>query len=159
MANKKIIITAAEKAKLEEEIRYLIDVEKPKNTAALQLARSQGDLSENADFDAARETEGRIEKRIQEIEYIFNNCEVVDSASEGDAVGYGDTVTLKDEETGEQFKVVVVGSTGANPMADLPAVSNESPLGKALLGKKKGSVVTVESEVPYAVKIVGIDRK
>ena len=60
MANKKIIITAAEKAKLEEEIRYLIDVEKPKNTAALQLARSQGDLSENADFDAARETEDRI---------------------------------------------------------------------------------------------------
>ncbi len=152
----KIILTAADKAKLEAEYRDLIDVQRPAVIEALALARSQGDLSENADYDAARDRQAQIEARIHELESIFNNS-VLAEKNGGSVAAIGDTVTFLALDSQEQYSVHIAGNTGADPMAEVPAVSNESPLGKALLGKGVGDVSLVEVDEPYSVKITKIN--
>ena len=161
MAEKKNILTAEEREALEREYRDLIDVQRPDVIEKLQLARSQGDLSENADYDAARDRQAQIEGRILQIENILNNsisAEEVES-TRGKGISIGDTVTIFDESLEEEIKVKVVGSIGGDPMAEIATVSNESPIGKALLGHEAGDVVRVESEEPYEVKILSYGRK
>ena len=159
MAEKKqIILTKAEREKLETEYRHLIDVERKDVIEQLTLARSQGDLSENADYDAARERQAQIESRIQEIEAIFNNATMAEeSQAAGGKITIGDYVDyVKDD--GVALTVKISGNVGADPTSVPPTVSNESPIGKALLGQKAGAKVRVECAEPYNVTITGFHR-
>ncbi len=161
MAEKKIILTPEERAKLEREYRDLIDVQTPDIVAKLTLARSQGDLSENADYDAARDRQAQIEARIKEIENIFNNAvsaEEVGASGSGKKIGIGDTVTYVEKLTGEKTTVRIVGNVGADPFGNPPTVSNESPVGVALLGHEVGDKVFVESSSRYEIEILDFAR-
>ena len=137
-------LTKGDIKKMQEEIDYRIKVLTPKLKEELSRARAQGDLSENAEYDAAKDEQRDIEARIEEIEKILKNAEVVDEDEAGtDAVSIGSRVTLKDLEYDEEVTYSIVGSTEANSLKGF--ISNESPLGKALLGKKAGDHIHVES--------------
>ena len=111
----------------------------------IREAREQGDLSENAEYDAAKDEQRDIEPRIEEIEKILKNVEVVDEDEvDLDKINIGCTVTLYDKEFEEEVEYKIVGSTEANSRAG--KISNESPLGKALLGKAIGEDVVVEAQ-------------
>jgi transcription elongation factor GreA len=155
MAEEKMIMTKEGMAKLEEEYRHLIDVERPDVIEQLKAARSQGDLSENADYDAARNRQAQIEGRITEIEHIKDIAEVVDASKIGKKIFLGNLVTFKDLSSGETSTVKIVGTLEADPLATPnPLISNESELGKALVGHVAGERVQVASEDPYEVEIV-----
>ena len=113
-------------------------------TARLEEARGQGDLSENAEYDAAKDEQRDIEARIEEIEKILKNAEVVTDEHDTKNINIGWTVTLLDVEFDEEVEYKIVGSTEANSLKG--KISNESPVGKAILGHKKGDTVTVETE-------------
>lgn len=162
MADKKIILTADARAALELEYRDLIDVQRPDVIEQLTLARSQGDLSENADYDAARERQGKIEARITEIESILNSAVSAEEAGidpKSKKVGIGDTVTFQEVATGKQSTVRIVGQIGADPFAEPPSVSNESPIGVALIDREPGQNVWIEAADRYEVRILSISRK
>jgi transcription elongation factor GreA len=161
MAKEKNILTQKDYDKLLKEYRDLIDVQRPNVTEALALARSQGDLSENADYDAARARQAQIEERILEIEAIMNNHEIIKKDKKGDdtLVAIGDLVKFKVVGQKETLSVKIAGNTGADPMADIPTISNESPLGKAILGKKVGDEVRIEVDEPYSVSIVSVSEE
>ena len=163
MAEKKTILTASERELLNKEYRHLIDVERPDVIEQLQLARSQGDLSENADYDAARDRQSKIEARIQEIENIFNNAvsadEYIDNGKGASSkINIGDTVSFTEDASGLEVVVMIVGGVGADPEHVPPTVSIDSPIGKALLEKKVGSTVLVESTEPYSITITNIKK-
>ena len=110
----------------------------------IKEAREQGDLSENAEYDAAKEEQRDIELRIEEIDKILKNAEVVDD-NDGDSsvINVGCTVTIKDLEFNEEMEYKIVGSTEADSLKG--KISNESPVGKALIGAQKGETVEVET--------------
>ncbi|MBE6126998.1 MAG: transcription elongation factor GreA [Erysipelotrichaceae bacterium] len=162
MADKKIILTQGEREKLEKEYRDLIDVQRPDVIEKLALARSQGDLSENADYDAARDRQAQVEGRISEIEKILNNAVSAEEAGLGGnskKIGIGDTVTFEEVGSGEKATVRIVGQVGADPFAEPPSISNESPIGLALIGAEPGQSVFVESGERYEIKILSSSRK
>ena len=163
MADKKIILTAEEREALKAEYRHLIDVVRPDVIEKLAIARSQGDLSENADYDAARDRQAQIESRITEIEAILNSAVSAESVSgsgyEVGKIGIGDLVTFRDESDGSVITVKIVGNVGADPMAKpYPTISNESPIGKAIRGKDKGARCRIEAEEPYEIEILETKR-
>ena len=143
-------------SKLEAEYRQLLDVERPNVTKELVEARALGDLSENADYDAAREAQARIEARIQEIEAILGNYELIKEKASTKSVQVGSYVTVKMIEFDETDKYEIVGTIEANPLEN--KISNESPLAKAILGHKIGEVVQVDVAKPYKVEIVAIEK-
>ena len=124
----------------------------------LKEAREQGDLSENAEYDAAKDEQRDIELRIEEIDKILKNAEVVvEEDVDVNAINIGCTVRLKDIEFDEEMTYKIVGSTEANSLKG--KISNESPVGKALLGKKVGDTVTVETQVgELTYKVLEIQR-
>lgn len=153
----KILLTKEGIEKLKAERDHLVNVDRVENRDALVLARSQGDLSENADYDAARDEQARIEARIKEIDQMLMHAEVIDeSESQSDVVKLGNIVTILDlsEENPEEESYRIVGSTETDPLHG--KISNESPLAKAMLDHKVGEVVTVGVASPYYVKIVKI---
>ena len=111
----------------------------------IKEAREQGDLSENAEYDAAKDEQRDIEARIEELEKILKNVEVFDmeESASNDKVSFGLVVKVKDNEFDDEMEFKIVGATEANSLKG--KISNESPLGKALIGAKKGDVVTVEA--------------
>jgi len=156
MAEEKMQMTRKGLEKLEKEYRRLLEVDRPEVIEALKAARAQGDLSENADYDAARNRQAEIEARIAEIEHIKDIARIVDEGKGGKAkkINLGHTVTFVDKESGEKTTVKLVGTVEANPMATpFPLVSNESALGKALIGKMPGDDAVVESQTPYSIHI------
>ncbi len=155
MATKKELLTQEEYDKLQKEYRRIIDVEQPKVTADLELARSQGDLSENADYSAARDHQAQLATRVAELEAIFNNHQIVkkDKNANG-SISIGNIVKFTILPDGGVMSVKIAGSTGADPMAKVPTISNESPLAKAMLGKVPGDEVRVEVEEPYSIRIL-----
>ncbi len=160
MAEKQIVLTLAERQRLEKEYRNLIDNERQDVIEKLQIARSQGDLSENADYDAARDRQAQIENRIREIEEIFRvavDAEEVISTDNTDLINIGSVVRFTEKGGKETLTVRIAGNTGADPFAEIPSVSNESPIGKALIGHKAGESVIVECASPYEVKIISAD--
>lgn len=162
MADKRIILTSDERTQLEKEYRHLIDVERPDVIEKLSLARSQGDLSENADYDAARDRQAQIERRIREIEAIFNNAVTAEEAGIGASakkIGIGDIVVFEEVESGERRTVRIVGQVGADPFAEPPTISNESPIGVALIGKEVGETALIESGIRYQIRIISFTRK
>lgn len=129
-------------ARLEAELRHLRSEERPAVIRAIAEARSHGDLSENAEYHAARERQSFIEGRIQELEEIVSAAEVIDPAAlSGDAVKFGAHVHLVDEETEKEATYQIVGVHEADIKLGLLSVS--SPLAKSLIGKKKGDTVSV----------------
>jgi len=152
---KKVFLTQEGYDEIKEELDYLINTKRPENIIAIKEARALGDLSENADYDAARNEQAEIEARIKKLEVIIDNAEIIEEVS-NDKVGLGNTVTIAyvdDEEDTDEYKIV--GSQEADPFES--KISNESPIAKALLGHKVGDVVSVESpNGSYEIKIVEI---
>ena len=148
-------LTKAGYKKLEEELRDLIDNVRDEVKRQLAEARAQGDLSENADYDAARNRQAEVEGRIKEIEDILSNCELIDdekaSKKKGDRVALGSTVTIRFLETGKENKYMIVGTVESDPFNN--KISNACPLGEALIGRSVGDVVEVKAKKNYKVEI------
>lgn len=154
-----VLLTAEGKAKLEAERETLINVERPRVIEEIALARSQGDLSENADYDAARDRQAHIESRIQEIEAMLQHVKIIDEAELAgtNVLKAGMTVTfidLSDEAAGEQV-YRIVGTTETDPFHG--SISNECPLAKAMIDHGVNEIVTVGVAEPYDVKILNIE--
>ncbi len=142
MILQKFPMTALGLKRLEEEFHKLKDIERPEVIRAIAEARSHGDLSENAEYEAARERQSFIECRIMELEKIIGAAQVIDPASlSGNNVKFGAKVVLVDEETDKEFSYQIVGVHEADIKLGLLSIS--SPLAKALIGKEKGSTVSV----------------
>src|SRR5690606_19403426 len=139
-----IPLTVRGAARLKEELHRLKTVERPAVINAIAEARAQGDLSENAEYDAAKERQGFIEGRIAELEAKLSNAQIIDPATlEADGrVVFGTTVDLEDLETGQTVTYQVVGDTEADIRANLISVS--SPIARALIGKSAGDVAEVQ---------------
>ena len=158
MEREKVLLTQSGVEKLEQEKNNLINVERPKVIEELQLARSQGDLSENADYDAAKEKQTELENRIQEIQSILENCQIDSGKDKKGEVSVYNYVQYHDESDKTTNIVQIVGSIESDP--DEGKISNESPLAKALLGKKEGETVEVKGiDNHYSIKILKISAK
>ena len=153
----KIKLTKAGYKKLEEELRYKIDIERDEVKRQLAEARAQGDLSENADYDAARGKQAEVEGRIREIEYILNNSEIIEENSKANRVGLGSTVTLRFVETGKEAEYMIVGSVESDPFNG--KISNSCALGEAIMGKTVGDEIEVKALKSYKVQILKIGTK
>lgn len=145
MEAKKTLLTYTGLKKLEDELENLKVVKRKEVAGKIKEAREQGDLSENAEYDAAKDEQRDIEARIEELEKILKNAEVVvEDDVDLDTINIGCTVDVYDKEFEEEIVFQLVGSTEANSQAG--KISNESPVGKALIGKKVGDVVAVETQ-------------
>ncbi len=156
MAEKKpIYLTKEGYEEIKQELDHLINVKRPENVQAIKEARALGDLSENADYDAARNEQAEIEDKIKKLQAVIDNVTIIEEATT-DEVGVGSTVTISyvdDEDEKDEYKIV--GSQEADPFES--KISNESPIAKALLGHKIGDVVSVTSpNGSYDVKVVDI---
>lgn len=151
---KEFLLTSEGYLDLETELNTLKSEERPRIIEAIKEARAQGDLSENADYDAARDEQAKIEARIQELEYMLEHAKIIEKKS-GDVVSVGTTVTVKYVEDDEEEIYSIVGSMEADPFEN--KISNESPIGKAIMDKKVGDTISVESpNGAYDIKIVKI---
>lgn len=158
MAEKKNILTYEGLRQLEDELQNL-KVNKRKDVAQkIKEAREQGDLSENAEYDAAKEEQREIEARIEELDKILKNAEVVvEDEVDVDAINIGCRVKILDMEYNDELEYKIVGSTEANSLKG--KISNESPVGRALMGAKKGQVIDVDTQMGFIkYKILEIDR-
>ena len=145
MEEKKNLLTYAGLKSLEDELHDLKVVKRKEVAEKIKEAREQGDLSENAEYDAAKDEQRDIEARIEEIEKILKNAEVVvEDEVDLDRISVGCKVKVYDYEFEEEMELKLVGSTEANSLEG--KISNESPVGKALIGKKVGDVVAVETQ-------------
>ncbi len=144
--DKKNILTYEGLKKLEDELQDLKVVKRKEVAQKIKEAREQGDLSENAEYDAAKDEQRDIEARIEEIEKILKNAEVVvEEDVDLGSINIGCQVRILDIEFDEELVYKIVGSTEANSLKG--KISNESPVGKALLGKKVGELVSVETQM------------
>ena len=144
MEEKKTILTYAGLKALEDELENLRVVKRKEVAGKIKEAREQGDLSENAEYDAAKGEQRDIEARIDELEKILKNVEVVvEEEVDLEKINVGCTILVHDDEYDEEIEFKIVGSTEANSLQG--KISNESPVGQALIGKKVGDVVDVET--------------
>lgn len=163
MAEKKNLLTREGLEKYEEELQYLKSVKMKEISQKIKEAKEQGDLSENAEYDAAKDEQGKVDARIKELEKLLKNAEVVDvEQTDGKIakVSFGCTVKLLDKELKEEMEYTIKGSSEADSLNG--SISNESPLGKALIGAKKGDTIEVETPVgvvKYKILDVRVDVK
>ena len=151
----KVYLTNEGFLEIEEELNHLKEVKRPEVIKALKDARALGDLSENADYDAARNEQAQIEARIKQLEKMLENVSIISEVST-DKVGIGNTVSIKYVDDDEEDEYKIVGSQEADPFAS--KISNESPIAQALFGHKVGDVVTVQSpNGSYEVEIIEIN--
>ena len=158
MEEKKNLLTYAGLKKLEDELHDLKVVKRKEVAEKIKEAREQGDLSENAEYDAAKDEQRDIEARIEEIEKILKNAEVVvEDEVDLDRISVGCKVKVYDYEFEEEMELKLVGSTEANSLEG--KISNESPVGKALIGAHTGDVVDVETQAGVLqYKVLEIQR-
>lgn len=157
MEEKKTLITAAGLKKLESELQNLKVHDRKYIAEKIKEAREQGDLSENAEYDAAKDEQRDIEARIAEIEEILKNVEVADEGADPDKAGIGSTIKLLDVEYDEEVEYKLVGSTEANSLKGF--ISNESPLGMRLMGAAAGEVIDVDSPAGvFKYKVLSVAR-
>lgn len=158
MEEKKNLLTYAGLKKLEDELHDLKVVKRKEVAEKIKEAREQGDLSENAEYDAAKDEQRDIETRIEEIEKILKNAEVVvEDEVDVNKINVGCTVKVYDEEFEEELEFKIVGSSEANSLQG--KISNESPVGKALIGRSIGDVVEVETQAGViSYKVLAIER-
>ena len=153
--NQEIILTPEGYLELETELNNLKNVERPRVIKDLKDARAQGDLSENADYDAARDRQAKVEARIADLEVMLANYELIDtSKTKSKVVRIGSTVTLLFMDINKEFEYSIVGTTEADPLNG--KLSNETPLAEAIIDHKVGQTVTVNVDKPYDVKIVAV---
>ena len=144
MAEKKIKMTAKGLAKLKEQLEYQQNVRRKEVAEKLKEARSQGDLSENAEYDAAKDEQAIMEGEIADLKRKIELAEIVSEEDlSTDEIGVGSVVTLKDIEFDDTMRLQIVGSTEADP--DKNKISEDSPLGTAAIGKKVGAIINVEA--------------
>ncbi len=157
MAEKKLL-TAEGLRKLEEELQDLKVVQRKEIAQKIKEAREQGDLSENAEYDAAKEEQRHIEARIEELEAIIKNAETVtEEELDTKKINLGSKVVLRDKDTNEDVEYLIVGSTEANALKG--KISNESPIGAAIMGHKKNDVVKVTTPAGLITyKVMKVER-
>ncbi len=156
MEIEKVVLTREGAEKLNAELRHLIDVVRPEVIEQLSFARSLGDLSENADYDAAKARQSDVELRIRQLEDILSGATIVDNhVTASKVVTFGRSVTIKHRGTQKEMSFKIVGTHETNPSDN--TISNVSPLGLAILGCHVGDVVTVKAPKPYSVEVLKID--
>lgn len=142
MKEKEVILTVDGLKKLEDELELLKSVKRREVAERIKQAIEFGDISENSEYEDAKNEQAFIEGRILTLEKMLRNAKIIDDENLGtEVVSVGSTVLLKDLEYGDEFEYTIVGSVEADPGAS--KISNESPVGKAILGQPKGSVVEV----------------
>ena len=158
MADKKNILTYEGLKRYEDELQNLQVVKRKEVAQKIKEAREQGDLSENAEYDAAKDEQRDIELRIEELEKLLKNAEVVvEDEIDLDKINIGCKVKVYDVDEDEEMEFKIVGSTEANSLQN--KISNESPVGQALMGKKAGDVVDVETQAGVIqYKVLEIQR-
>lgn len=140
---------------LKAELQKLINVDRANNIEAIKEARALGDLSENADYDAARHDQALIEGKIQKLTKLIENCEIIEKKNDG-KVGLGSNISIKYVDDEEEDEYRIVGSQEADPFSG--KISNESPIAKALFNKKVGDIVEVEApNGNYKIEITEIN--
>lgn len=142
MTDKPVYLTLEGKKKLEEELDYLVNVRRKEVAEAIRSAKEEGDLSENSAYDEAKLSQGFVEGRIQTIESQLRNAEIIEKNGQLSEVHLGSKVTVEEEGFGEET-YEIVGSAEADPLDG--RISNESPIGKALMGAKVGDTVVAET--------------
>ena len=144
ITEKKFPMTAAGKLKLEEELEYLKMVKRKEVVERIKIARDFGDLSENSEYDSAKEDQSFVEGRISTLEKMIRNAVIIkESEFSTDEVNLGNTVTFKELPDGDEETYTIVGSAEANPIEGL--ISNDSPIAKGLLGRSKGDEVSINT--------------
>ena len=158
MADKKHILTYTGLKQYEDELQDLKVNKRQEIAQKIKEAREQGDLSENAEYDAAKDEQGDIEARIEQLEKLLKNAEVVvEEEIDLEKINIGCRVKVLDMEFDEEMEFKIVGSTEANSLQN--KISNESPVGHALLGKKAGDIVDVETQAGVIqYKVLEIQR-
>ena len=152
---KEIFLTKEGLAELQAELDDLKQNVRPEVIGQIKEARAQGDLSENAEYHAARDRQGQVEARIKELEYLIDNATMIDEDKKSNTVQVGSTVEIKYIADNETETYYIVGSTEADPFEN--KISNESPIAVAIIGKKVGETVSIESpNGNYDIKIVSI---
>ena len=152
--NNTVYLTQEGLDSLKKELDDLINIRRPENIQAIKEARSLGDLSENAEYDAARNEQAQIEARIKQLEKMLENVSIISEVNT-DSVGIGNTVSIKYVDDDEEDEYMIVGSQEADPFES--KISNESPIAQALFNHKVGDVVTVESpNGNYEIEIIEI---
>ncbi|MDO4197403.1 MAG: transcription elongation factor GreA [Erysipelotrichaceae bacterium] len=154
MMEDKFYVTEEGLADLKKELETLIHVTREEVIEELKAARAQGDLSENADYDAARDHQAKVEARIKELEYQIKNSEIISDRKSTKIVRIGSTVELEELDTKTTLTYKIVGSVEADPLNGL--LSNVTPMAVAILDQRVGDIVTVQVEKPYDVKILKI---
>ena len=154
--NQKQYLTQEGYDQLVKELDYVKNVEQKKNIEDLQDARSQGDLSENADYDAARDRQAEIEGRIQYLENLITHATIIRNDLNSDTVSVGCTVELLSLDENEHDVYTIVGSAEADPVNG--KISNECLLAQAILGHRVDEEVVVKCEEPYSVRILKVSR-
>lgn len=155
---KKVILTREGYEKLEKELDYYISVRRNEISEQIAIARGFGDLSENAEYDEAKNEQSRIEAKIVEMENTLRNCIVVENdAVNTDVVGVGNTVKVKNLTMNMEQTITIVGANEIDPKS--MKISSDSPIGEALLGKKKGEIFEVEVPVgTIQMQVLDISR-
>lgn len=153
MEKDKVFLTREGLGKLKKEYERLVSVKRKEVAVRIAKAREYGDISENSEYDTAREEQSFVEGRVLELEDILRNCQVIESGKKSDAIQIGSKVCV--EVDGEQDEFVIVSSVEADPMQG--KISNESPVGNALLGAKVGDIVTISSTIKSTYKVLKID--
>lgn len=154
MAEEKFYVTEEGLKELNAEYDNLVHVVRDEVIEDLKAARAQGDLSENADYDAARDKQAQVEARIKELEIMIRNAEIISEKKGTKYVRLGSTVTIQEMDTKDKSTFTIVGTVEADPLNG--KVSNATPLAEAILEQKVGAIVTVMVDEPYEVKIVEI---
>ena len=149
-------MTKAGKEKLEKELEYLKTVKRKEVVERIQIARSFGDLSENSEYDAAKDEQAFVESRIQMLENMIRNAKIIEEDLEStDVVSLGRTVTFVELPDGEEESYTIVGSAEADPFEG--KISNDSPIAKSLIGRRVGEEVTVHTPGgDMVVKIIAV---
>ncbi|MEN9819559.1 MAG: transcription elongation factor GreA [Bacillota bacterium] len=156
MENEKVQLTREGYDKLKAELRNLIDIIRPEVIEQLAYARSLGDLSENADYDAAKARQADVEQRIRQLEDILSNATIVDDASGSTKiVSFGRTIKILNLSNKKEYTFKIVGTHETNPGEG--TISNVSPLGEAIMGGRVNDKVTVKAPKSYQVQILKIE--
>ncbi len=141
----KVLLTKSSYEELEKRLNYLKSTGRAEMAAKIEEARSFGDLSENAEYDLARDEQAKMEQEITELENKLHNAEIIEATDGSDTVGVGSTVTFVFVDDAKSEKTyTIVGSQDSDPFAN--KISNESPIGKALVGAKAGDIVTADTK-------------
>ena len=144
--SEEVLLTQEGFEKIRDEHEYLVSVRRAEVSEHLKEAKSYGDLSENAEYDAAKNEQADLEERIAKLEAMMRNAKIItEEELTGDHVNLGLGVKVKDKKTKKTYTYTIVGTTDADPFND--KISNESPVGKALLGHRIGEVIEIETEM------------